>query len=130
MKALIFSVLFMLVAGMTFAADIDGNWAGEVPGMGGGEPMKISYTFKADGATLTGNTKGMDGNDLAIKDGKIDGNKFSYSIDMGGMAMKFNGEVKGDTVELKMEMPAAPEGAPAGGPAMGDMPPIVLKKVK
>jgi hypothetical protein len=130
MRALIFSILFMLVAGMTFAADIDGNWAGEAPGMGGGEPMKINYTFKADGATLTGSTKNpMDGSDMAIKDGKIEGTKFSYSIDMGGMAMKFNGEIKGDTIELKMEMPPAQEGAPAG-PPMGDMPPMVLKKVK
>lgn len=130
MRALILSVLFMLVAGMTFAADIDGNWQGEVGGMGG-EPMKISYTFKAEGNTLTGNTKGMDGNDLAIKDGKIDGNKFSFALDFGmGQPMVFKGEVKGDTIEMKMDMPAPPEGAPAGGPAMGDMPPIVLKKAK
>jgi hypothetical protein len=128
MRAFIFTVLFMFVAGFAFAADIDGKWAGEVPGMGGGEPMKISYTFKADGNTLTGATKGMDGADMAIKDGKIDGNKFSYSIDFGGMAMKFNGEVKGDTVELKMDMSGA-GGGPGGGPG-GEMPPMILKKVK
>jgi len=129
MRALIFSVLFMLVAGMAYAADIDGNWQGEAPGMGG-EPMKINYTFKADGKNLTGNTKGMDGNDLAIQDGKIDGNKFSFALDFGmGMPLVFKGEVKGDTIEMKMEMPAAPEGAPAG-PGMGEMPPTILKKVK
>ncbi len=131
MRAFILSVLLMLVAGMTFAADIDGNWQGEVAGMGGGEPMKVNYTFKADGNTLTGNTKGMDGNDLAIKDGKIDGNKFSFALDFGmGQPMVFKGEVKGETIEMKMDMPPAQEGAPAGGPPMGDMPPIVLKKVK
>ena len=129
MRALIFSVLFMFVAGMTYAADIDGDWQGEVGGMGG-EPMKISYTFKADGNTLTGSTKGMDGNDLAITDGKIDGNKFLFALDFGmGMPLVFKGEVKGDTIEMKMEMPPAPEGAPAG-PPMGDMPPTILKKVK
>ncbi|MBN2419244.1 MAG: hypothetical protein JXL81_07655 [Deltaproteobacteria bacterium] len=128
MRALIFTVLFMLVAGFAYAADIDGKWNGEVAGMGGGEPMKISYTFKADGNTLTGNTKGMDGNDLAIKDGKIDGNKFSYSLDFGmGQPMKFNGEVKGDTIELKMEMGDMGGG---GGGGMPEMPPIVLKKEK
>ena len=81
--------------------------------------------FQADGKNLTGSTKGMDGNDMAIKDGKIDGNKFSYGIDMMGQTMKFNGEVKGDTLELKMDM-----GDMGGGGGMGEMPPIVLKKEK
>ena len=87
----------------------------------GGDPMKISYTFKADGNTLTGSTKGMDGNDMPIADGKIDGNKFSYSLDFGmGQPMAFEGTVNGDSLEIKM----------AGGGGMPEMPPIVLKKVE
>ena len=62
MRTFVLTVLFMFVAGMAFAADIDGKWEGEVQGMDG-NPMKISYTFKADGETLTGMTKGMDGSD-------------------------------------------------------------------
>ena len=124
MRTFILTVLFMLVAGMAFAADIDGTWNGEVAGMGGGEPMKISYTFKADGNTLTGTTKGMDGNDISIQDGKIDGNSFSYSLDFGmGQPMKFNGTVKGDTIEINMDMGE-------GGGGMGEMPPTILKKAK
>ncbi len=126
MRTFILTVLFVFVAGIAFAAGIDGTWNGEVAGMGGGEPMKISYTFKADGKTLTGTTKDMNGEDMSIKDGKIDGNKFSYSIDLGmGQPMKFNGEVKGDTIELKMDM-----GDMGGGGGMGGMPPIILKKAK
>lgn len=125
MRAFILAVLFVFVAGMAFAADIDGNWEGEMAGMGGGEPMKINYTFKADGNTLTGSTKGMDGNDMAIADGKINGNDFSYSLDFGmGQPMTFKGTVKGDTLELKMGM------GEGGGGGMPEMPPIVLKKVK
>lgn len=125
MRTFILTVLFLLVAGIASAADIDGKWDGEVAGMGGGEPMKISYTFKADGNTLTGTTKGMDGNDISIQDGKIEGNKFSYSLDFGmGQPMKFNGEVKGDTIELKMDM------GEMGGGGMGEMPPTILKKAK
>jgi hypothetical protein len=124
MRIFILTLLFILAAGIASAADIDGNWTGEVPGMGGGEPMKISYTFKADGNTLTGSTKGMDGNDMAIKDGKIDGNNFSYALDMMGQTMKFKGEVKGDTLELKMDM------GEMGGGGMGEMPPIILKKAE
>jgi hypothetical protein len=124
MRTFMLTVLFVLVAGFAYAADIDGKWDGEVAGMGG-EPMKISYTFKADGNTLTGTTKGMDGQDISIKEGKIDGNKFSYSLDLGmGQPMKFKGEVKGDTIEIKMEM------GDMGGGGMGEMPPTILKKAK
>ena len=122
MRTFILTVLFLFVAGVAFAADIDGNWEGEVQGMDG-NPMKISYTFKADGNALTGNTKGMDGNDIAIQDGKIDGNNFSFSLDFGmGQPMKFNCTLKGDTIEMKMDM--------GGGGGMGEMPPTILTRAK
>jgi hypothetical protein len=123
MRTFVLTVLFLFVAGMAFAADIDGNWEGEVQGMDG-NPMKISYSFKADGETLTGTTKGMDGSDIAIQDGKIEGNNFSFSLDFGmGQPMKFNCTLKGDTIEMKMDM-----GSMGGG--MGEMPPTILKRVK
>ena len=123
MRTFVLTVLFVFVAGLAFAADIDGKWEGEVQGMDG-NPMKIAYTFKADGETLTGTTKGMDGSDLAIQDGKIKGNDFSFSLDFGmGQPMKFNCTLKGDTIEMKMDM-----GAMGGG--MGEMPPTILKRVK
>jgi hypothetical protein len=110
----------ILVAGAAFAADIDGKWAGEVPGMDG-SPMKIAYTFKADGATLTGSTTSPDGKEMAIKDGKINGNNLSFSIafDMGGqeMKMEMKGVLSGDTLKLSMDM-------------MGQPMDFTLKKVK
>jgi len=109
---------------MAFAADIDGKWEGEVQGMDG-SPMKINYTFKADGAKLTGNTKGMEGNDISIENGKIDGNKFSFSLDFGmGMPMNFKGTLTGDKIEMTMDM------GDMGGGGMGEMPPTILKRVK
>ena len=122
MRTFVLTVLFMFVAGLAFAADIDGNWEGEMDM--GGTPMKISYTFKADGNTLTGSTKGMDGNDMAIQDGKIDGNNFSYTLVTPMGPMKHTGVVKGDTMELKFEM------GDMGGGGMPEMPPIILKKVE
>jgi hypothetical protein len=126
MRAFILTVLFVFVAGMAFAADIDGNWEGEMQGAPGGEPMKINYTFKADGNTLTGSTKNaMDGSVIAIKDGKIDGNNFSFVLEMMGMSMPHTGTVKGDTIELKPDM-SAMGGGGGGTPEMV----ISLKKVK
>ena len=126
MRTFILTVLLVFVAGMAFAADIDGNWEGEMAGMGGGEPMKINYTFKADGNTLTGSTKSaMDGSVIEIKDGKIDGNNFSFVLEMMGMSMPHTGTVTGDTLELKPDMSAMG----GGGGGMPEMV-IPLKKVK
>jgi hypothetical protein len=123
MRLFVFTTIFMLVAGMAFAAGIDGKWEGEIQGMGG-EPMKIGYTFKADGTTLTGTTKGMDGNDIEITDGKIEGNSFSYSVDFGmGMPMKFKGVLKGDQITLTMDM----GDMGGGGPPME---PMILKRAE
>jgi hypothetical protein len=125
MRTFILAVLFVFVAGVAYAADIDGKWEGEMAGMGGGAPMKIAYTFKADGNTLTGTTKDMNGSDLSIKDGKIDGNKISYVLEMMGMSMMHTGTVNGDTLELKPDMSAMG----GGGGGMPEMV-IVLKKVQ
>jgi len=52
------------------------------------ETFRFAFTFKADGAKLTGTMQGMDGMDIKIADGKLDGDKiaFSVTLDFGGMA--------------------------------------------
>jgi hypothetical protein len=100
----------LLIAGTAISADIDGKWKGELPGMGG-DPMQITYTFKADGTTLTGSTPGMDGKDMAIQNGKINGNNITYSITFNmGQEMKvdFKGVLSGDTLKLTFEMMGTP----------------------
>ncbi len=41
------------------AHDVDGKWAGSLSTPGGDNP--VTFTFKADGAKLTGTTSGPDG---------------------------------------------------------------------
>src|SRR6476659_8700195 len=54
------SVLLVLVVCVTaYAADIDGTWTGTVQTPMGDFP--VTFTFKADGAKLTGSTMGFDG---------------------------------------------------------------------
>lgn len=110
--------LLLLLAGMAFAADIDGTWTGEIKGPDGGPGFPISYTFKAEGNTLTGTAPGMPSMDgspaqpIPIKDGKIDGNNISYSVamDMGGQEMKidYKGVLSGDTLKITTEMMGNP----------------------
>lgn len=110
--------LLLVVAGLAFGADIDGKWEGKIAGPDGGEGFPISYTFKAQGTTLTGEMPGMPGPDgspakpILIKDGKIDGNNISFSVvfDMGGQEMKtdYKGVLSGDTLKLSFDMMGSP----------------------
>ena len=120
MKYFGFTVALLLIASFAFGADVDGKWTGEVAGMDGNK-MAISYTFKADGAVLTGTTTGPDGKEIAIKDGKIDGNNISFAVvlDFGGQEFKmdYKGVVSPDQIKLTFDM-------------MGQASEITLKKAK
>jgi hypothetical protein len=93
---------FLFVAASAFAAAVDGKWSGSVSTPGGDFP--VAFTFKADGAKLTGSMQGMDGMDIPIKDGKVDGDKiaFSLTLDFGGMPLMltYTGVVAGDQIKL------------------------------
>ena len=110
--------LLLILAGMAFGADIDGTWTGTIQGPDGGQGFPISYTFKADGNTLTGSQPGMPGPDgtpakpIQIKDGKINGNNISFSVvfDMMGQETKmdYKGVLSGDTLKITGEMMGNP----------------------
>jgi hypothetical protein len=100
----------LLVSAPAFAANVDGDWLGSFDSPNG--PVAISYTFKADGATLTGTTTGPDGAKLPIKDGKVDGTNISFAVDldMGGTAMtlKYTGVVAADSIALTLDFQGQP----------------------
>jgi hypothetical protein len=85
-----------------FAAEVDGKWAGTMSTPMGDIP--VGFSFKANGATLTGSTTGPDGADIAIKDGKIEGANISFNItfDFGGMpfTLAYKGVVSADTIKF------------------------------
>src|SRR6516164_3164320 len=73
------SILILLTIGVSaYAADVDGTWTGSVSSPQGEFP--VSFTFKADGATLTGSTLGFDGMPVPIRDGKIDSNTITFTV--------------------------------------------------
>jgi hypothetical protein len=108
MKICALTIGLLLIASFALAADIDGKWIGQIAGMGGGDPMTLTYTFKANGADLTGTSLGPDGKEIPIKNGKINGNNISFQvvIDMGGNEMKFDykGVLSGDQLKLSFDM--------------------------
>jgi hypothetical protein len=133
--------ILCLMAVWAVAADISGTWVAEMAapkmgpgggGPGGGPggggpagPMKFTFEFKANGATLGGTVQGPMGNKNDIIDGKIDGDNVSFAVkvDAMGNEMKINykGTVSGDEMKLTFSM----EGG-MGGPGGGGMPPMEL----
>ena len=119
MKYLPSVIGILLVVGFVFGADIDGKWTGSIAGMDGNN-MTIGFTFKADGTTLTG-VHVVNGQETAIKDGKIEGNNISFTVtlDMGGQETKIphKGVISGDEIKMTYEM-------------MGQSGEILLKRAK
>ena len=107
---LVIALALLLAAVPARAADVDGKWSGSLDTPMGA--VQVGFTFKAEGTTLTGTTTGPDGTELAIKNGKIDGDKVAFliSVDFGGMALDLNysGVVKADTIELTLDVMGMP----------------------
>ena len=64
MKSFTLALAFLLLTATAYAADVDGKWSGTVQGPMGDFP--VAFTFKADGAKLTGSTTGFDGAEVPI----------------------------------------------------------------
>jgi len=97
--------LFILAVS-AFAADVDGKWTGTMATPMGDVP--VGFTFKADGATLTGSTSGPDGGEVKIAGGKVDGSKISFSVtfDFGGMpfTMNYAGVVSANEIKFTIDI--------------------------
>ena len=125
-KKLLFVLTILLVASFALmAADVSGKWTFEQPGRGGNPGRPVTITLKADGASLTGSVpagfgrgrggRGGGGNadappppppDVAITDGKVDGNNVSFTVKRetpnGTMVQKYEGVLSGDELKLKI----------------------------
>ena len=111
-KKLLFVVTIALVAAFALmAADVSGKWTFEQAGRQGGTPRQVTITLKADGAKLTGSVPGMGrgGADVPpsdITDGKVEGNKVSFSVTREFNGNKITQEYKGTVAgsDLKLNV--------------------------
>jgi len=86
-------LILLFIAGSitTFAqTSIDGNWKGTRETPNG--PFEVTYTFKVEGKELKGSIKTSFG-EAPLENGKIDGNKISYSITFNGATINSTGEI-------------------------------------
>ena len=104
-------VAFFCLSIAAFAASVDGKWTAEVPGRGG-NTATTTFTFKADGSTLTGTVANQRGEN-PIQNGKVEGDNISFEqvLNFNGNEMRLNykGTVKGDTIEMTREGGRGPQ---------------------
>ncbi|MDP9051018.1 MAG: hypothetical protein M3O31_09930 [Acidobacteriota bacterium] len=96
------------------ATDITGAWTGQMKAPDGSNSFELRFVFKVEGAKLTGTVLGPQGDPIAISDGKIDGNKISFTVvvaDMG-MTVTHEGTVSdaGDEIKLTTKSEQGPAG--------------------
>ena len=112
-KKLLFVLTILLVVAFgAMAADISGKWTAETPGRNGGAPRVTTFTFKVDGAKLTGNISrpGRGGDPMVseISDGTVDAKTVSFTTktQMGDntMVTTYKGIINGDSIEFESSM--------------------------
>jgi hypothetical protein len=89
----------VLTAATALAADVTGAWTGSAQGPNG-DGFQLSFTFKQDGANLTGSVQGPQGDPIAISNGKVDGDKFTFDVSFNGMTIHHDCTVNGDEIKM------------------------------
>jgi len=109
MKTLITTLACIaLLAGSALADGIDGKWTSERKMERDGQSMTIKQLFdlKSDGGKIKGSVTVMFGDNemkADVNSGKVDGNKFSFTVTMqtpnGDMKQIYEGTVEGSTIK-------------------------------
>ena len=134
--------LFLMAAVPASGADVTGTWEGEMTmpkqdsadggapggGMGALGPMKYTFKLKADGDMLSGSVKGPV-RENKFTDGKMDGNKLSFSYKTKGfqgneMTIKWDGTLSDKKITFTMGVEGGMD-APGGGEMK-----VIAKRVK
>lgn len=117
-QLLVVAVVVGVMASTAWAADINGKWKGSIDFMG--QAAEVGFTFKANGSELTGTHTGPQGNTYPISEGKIEGDKITFVVNVTGqMAVKisYEGKIVGEEVKLTYKMDMGGMGGPPGGGA-------------
>lgn len=114
------ALLAVFGARSVFAAtDMTGTWTGQMKTPDGNN-FTLTFVFKQDGTKLTGTVAGPEGDPLAVENGKVDGDKFSFSVSFNGATITHTGTIAGDEIKMSSKSDS------------GDFPPMqmTLKRSK
>jgi hypothetical protein len=90
----------LLLCSAALAADINGKWKAEFT-TPDGTPRSNTFTFKVDGAKLTGTVAGSQ-DETPIQDGTINGDEISFTADRPFGKFTYKGKVSGNEIKLKV----------------------------
>jgi hypothetical protein len=94
------ALLMIASAKPVFAAmDVTGTWTGSLTTPDGSN-FPLSFTFKQDGAKVTGTVTTPQGDPIPIDNGKIDGDKFTFDTSFNGMTISHVCTVDGDEMKV------------------------------
>jgi hypothetical protein len=89
-----------LGAARASAADVTGSWTTQMQAQDG-STIQLTFTFKQDGASLTGSVASPMGPDpLPISNGKVDGDKLTFDVSFNGITIHHDCTVNGDTIKM------------------------------
>jgi hypothetical protein len=88
----------MMSAATALAADVTGKWTATAQTPNG--DFALTFTFKQDGANLTGTVQGPQGDPIAISNGKVDGDKLTFDVSFNGMTIHHECAVDGDEIKM------------------------------
>lgn len=100
-------ILVMIAALNVLGAEVSGVWKASAEGPQG--QMERTFTFKADGSKLSGETVSERTGKSTIEDGKVDGDNLSFQIKIKfqdqEMVIQYKAVVKGDAMKMTAERP-------------------------
>ena len=101
-RKILITAALLLSFGAAFAyfADMNGKWSAMLKGPDGNE-FPITYTFKTDGATLSGTLTSSIGT-FDISDGQVKGDSLWFTANVNTMKIKNKGRyyADGDSISL------------------------------
>lgn len=92
------------------AADLTGTWTGNMV-TANGDTILLTFTLKQDGEKLSGTVSSPQLEAMEIVDGKIDGDKLSFSVIYNGTTIKSEGVISEEQIKLSSK---TGEGEPVG----------------
>ena len=101
----------VLGAALAVAADATGKGTADMK-TPDGSSFQLTFNFKQDGAKLTGNVLGPQGDPMDISNGKVDGDKLYFEVSFNGATIKHDGVINGDEIKMttKSDDPNFPGG--------------------
>jgi hypothetical protein len=110
MKRKLLNPLALIICSFLFviaiAADLNGKWVGVISIPGGGQDLDVAYNFKVDGEKLTGTASSPTG-DVPIENGKISGDKFSFSVNVNNTDYPHTGKIYADSCAVDIDFGGA-----------------------